>query len=472
VPGVSGTADNANYVSAEIGGISGVLAVKGTAATDSPTLGAELLSAPNTPVNWTGSGLTWSLTAGFTEVLTFPVAAVVNNKYQITYTITSSAGSVTVAFGGQSIAGLTASGSFGPTATTTGQCTITPLATFVGTITIGIKQITAVSTPLIGLKSADGVVRYEQRTTPGANMFLGFGAGRYNTTGSSNTGSGYSALFSNTTGSSNTGSGYNALYSNTTGGFNAGSGYNALFSNTTGSSNTGSGYGALYSSTTGSGNTGSGYGALFSNTTGSSNTGSGYNALYSSTTGGGNTGSGASAGRYLADGVTANATPSNCTYVGYNTKASVAGATNEAVFGYNAIGSGSNTVTLGAVATVGTVSFGVAYKSSPAPSAINASATLTAAQLLTGIVTTTSAVAVAFTLPTGTLTDAAVPLGLAINTAFDWSLINLGSASGAITVSSGATNTLVGNATVAIGTTAGFRTQKTAANTYTTYRTA
>lgn len=107
----------------------------------------------------------------------------------------------------------------------------------------------------------------------------------------------------------------------------------------------------------------------------------------------------------------------------------------------------------------------------PTPSAINASATLTIAQLLTGIITTNSATAVAFTLPTGTLTDAGVLGGfLLVDQSFDWSIVNTGSAVGVVTVSGGTGNTLVGSGMLAITTSATFRTRKTAANTFTTYR--
>jgi len=113
------------------------------------------------------------------------------------------------------------------------------------------------------------------------------------------------------------------------------------------------------------------------------------------------------------------------------------------------------------------------FVAQPTPSAINASATLTIAQLLTGIITTNSATAVAFTLPTGTLTDAGVLGGLLlVDQSFDWTIINTGSAVGVVTVSGGTGNTLVGSGVLAITTSATFRTRKTAANTFTTYRVA
>jgi hypothetical protein len=111
------------------------------------------------------------------------------------------------------------------------------------------------------------------------------------------------------------------------------------------------------------------------------------------------------------------------------------------------------------------------FVAQPTPSAINASATLTIAELLTRIITTNSATAVAFTLPTGTLTDAGILGGLLlINQSFEWNIINTGSAVGIVTVSGGTGNTLVGSGVLAITTSATFRTRKTAANTFVTYR--
>jgi hypothetical protein len=129
--------------------------------------------------------------------------------------------------------------------------------------------------------------------------------------------------------------------------------------------------------------------------------------------------------------------------------------------------SGTNVFTL---TTAGIVSTVTAYAPQAAPAAVNATASLTIANLLTGIITTTSASAVALTLPTGTLTDAGVIASLANDRAFPWSLINLGSASGAVTMTADTGHTYVGNATVAISTSARFSTRKTAANTYVTYR--
>ncbi len=102
-------------------------------------------------------------------------------------------------------------------------------------------------------------------------------------------------------------------------------------------------------------NTASGYSSLFSNTTGHSNTASGYSSLFSNTAGHSNTASGHSSGRYIADGSSPNQTSNTSIYLGASTKASADGNSNETVIGYNAIGNGSNSVTLGNASVTKTV---------------------------------------------------------------------------------------------------------------------
>ena len=107
----------------------------------------------------------------------------------------------------------------------------------------------------------------------------------------------------------------------------------------------------------------------------------------------------------------------------------------------------------------------------PTPTAKAASATLTIAELLTSIVTTSGTTAITLTLPTGTLTDAGVTApALPVNGCFDWCVINTGTGSGAVTVSAGSTHTTVGSTAIPIATSASFRTRKTAANVFVTYR--
>lgn len=102
----------------------------------------------------------------------------------------------------------------------------------------------------------------------------------------------------------------------------------------------------------------------------------------------------------------------------------------------------------------------------PTPGTLNATGALTAALILGSIVTSTSGAAVAATLDTGTVMDTSATF--AIGDSFDWSVINTGG--NTFTVTAAAGHTIVGVATVATVTSARFRTLKTAANTFVTYR--
>jgi hypothetical protein len=114
---------------------------------------------------------------------------------------------------------------------------------------------------------------------------------------------------------------------------------------------------------------------------------------------------------------------------------------------------------------------GIVLMNQQTPAAVTATGTLTIANLLTQIITSTSAIAVALTLPTGTLSDAGVSGGTsAVNTSFDWAIINLGSSIGDVTLVAGTAHTIVGSVTVTVGTTGRFRSRKTATNTFVTYR--
>lgn len=101
------------------------------------------------------------------------------------------------------------------------------------------------------------------------------------------------------------------------------------------------------------------------------------------------------------------------------------------------------------------------------PGVLNATGTLTAAMIASGIVTSTTGAAVTATLDTGAVMDAA--LKMEIGESFDWSVINTGG--NAFTVTAAATgHTIVGTAAVATVTSATWRTRKTAAATYISYR--
>jgi hypothetical protein len=101
------------------------------------------------------------------------------------------------------------------------------------------------------------------------------------------------------------------------------------------------------------------------------------------------------------------------------------------------------------------------------PTAKTAAATLTAAELATGIITYTGA-AVALTVPLGTDLDAAFTR-MKVNSSFDFSIINTDDADAA-TVTANTGCTLVGVAAVAAATSCAWRVRKTGDATYVFYR--
>jgi hypothetical protein len=163
---------------------------------------------------------------------------------------------------------------------------------------------------------------------------------------STNTALGVAALNANTTGTDNAAVGYQSLISNTTGSRNSASGASSLFANTTGSDNTALGTFALFTNVSSSENTALGSRALQVNT-GGFNTAVGVSSLSANTTGSSNSSFGQRAGRFIADGTTANAVTTNSVYLGSETKALASGQTNQIVIGHSATGLGSNTAVLG-----------------------------------------------------------------------------------------------------------------------------
>jgi hypothetical protein len=141
----------------------------------------------------------------------------------------------------------------------------------------------------------------------------------------------------------------------------------ALNANTTGTSNTAFGWNSLLSNTTASGNTAVGDSALVSNTTGGSNVAIGRNALGSNSTGITNTALGTfaglnstsnsnlffgfNAGRFIADGVTANTLSSSSIFIGTDTRPNADNQGNQIVIGHVAIGLGNNTTVIGNAST-------------------------------------------------------------------------------------------------------------------------
>ena len=126
----------------------------------------------------------------------------------------------------------------------------------------------------------------------------------------------------------------------------------------------------------------------------------------------------------------------------------------------------------------------VQMKSQEAPIAKTTAATLTVQELMSGLITgdDTDGSTVAYTLPLGTSMDNSSDASFAIGDSFDWVLINLSDDETAdtFTVTANTGHTIVGNAVVNADATADnnlwnnssgqFRTRKTAAATFITYR--
>lgn len=94
-------------------------------------------------------------------------------------------------------------------------------------------------------------------------------------------------------------------------------------------------------------NTAQGHKALFKNTGGKFNTAFGSNALMEITSGYSNIAFGYNAGRFITNGTSANDNSTVSMYIGSRTKASTNTVNNEVVIGYNTIGNGAHSVTIG-----------------------------------------------------------------------------------------------------------------------------
>jgi hypothetical protein len=169
--------------------------------------------------------------------------------------------------------------------------------------------------------------------------------------------------------------GYQAGNSITTGTRNSAYGYRALSLNTAGGANTASGNFALLNNSTGAYNNAFGSQALLNNN-GQDNVAVGNSALITNTTG----------GRNVA--------------IGNGADVATAALTNATAIGFQAIVDVSNQMQLGNASLTTVMSSGNMVVSNPTLSVINASATATAVQLVTGYITSTSAAATNITLPT------------------------------------------------------------------------
>jgi|SRR3990170_3802508 len=173
---------------------------------------------------------------------------------------------------------------------------------------------------------------------------IGKGTGIINT---ANTVLGNSVLGLNVNGDSNTGVGYEVLKSNTDGYENTAVGTSSMTKNTTGENNTAYGAKSMYNNIDGFGNTAIGDEALYNNISSARNVAIGSSAQRSSTSGNDNVSIGYVSGNYASDGITSITTIGTSVMLGNNTKPLANAQTNQIVIGYNAIGAGTNTATLG-----------------------------------------------------------------------------------------------------------------------------
>lgn len=131
-------------------------------------------------------------------------------------------------------------------------------------------------------------------------------------------------------------------------------GYGGSSTSSSGTFNTAVGYQALRSFTSGQRNTAIGQTAGYSISSGQRNTIVGSEAMYGLTTGSYNTAIGESAGRYYSTGTSAHTSGTYSVFLGRLTRPLANGQTNQIVIGNDAVGFGSNTVTIGNNNIIGT----------------------------------------------------------------------------------------------------------------------
>ena len=197
----------------------------------------------------------------------------------------------------------------------------------------GTAGVLAQNNVAVGLTALDAI------TSGNGNTAVGKDAMTATTTGSSNTAIGDNSLSALVDGVANVALGRSTMYSNTSGDYNVAIGFAAASQLTTGAHNTAIGYNALRSVTTSMRNVAIGSNTAY-NATGWDNTLVGVGAATALTSGSYNTFLGEDAGDVITTG-------SSNTYLGAETDASANSVSNETALGANAIGQGSNTVTLG-----------------------------------------------------------------------------------------------------------------------------
>jgi len=347
------------------------LSQKSTTATESATVGSEITNSTGwTTTGWTGSYNSFTHTIGNTTPLSRTMVTSNGQKYQVSWTVTGrTAGSFQLTLGGVTSiypGPFTGTSAYGPTATGNGNLIFTPTTDFDGTISnISVKLITGTYTPSYTLQDNTGASVFGINSSLASQNNILIGDPVRMTTGTSNILLGRNSLTNNTSGYGNIAIGSGNLDAVTVGVNHIAIGLNNLTSVKNESADIAIGNSVLQSATGGS-NIGMGYWTMRLLTTGAYNTSIGTYSGTDMTTGSYNTIYGYSTGRYLADGTTANQTPNNATYLGAYTRSGAANTTNEIVIGYNAIGNGSNTTTIGSSSTLRTYLAGLNLKAGTA----------------------------------------------------------------------------------------------------------
>jgi hypothetical protein len=303
---------------------------------------------------WSIGGTATAAAASGDLIYTGGLTLTAGNAYEVSYTFTWTTGYIQIKVGNAIYTPF--SGNHTSTillfpTDTTGGFRLDPSGTFTGSFdNLTIHEIKDPATVLFSVVSPffGGGPFGEIRVPTSHGYFIG-GGGKYNTQGL-NTSIGMESMMNCTTCSDNVALGYQALRNNTIGQANTAVGWDVLYQNTIGNYNTGVGSGVLASSIIGAANTGMGYDALRFSLSASNNAGFGYEALGRTSIGANNAALGYRAGKLIASGGN-NTNPINSTFLGYDTRASAVGVSNETVVGYQAKGKGPNTVTLGNTST-------------------------------------------------------------------------------------------------------------------------
>jgi len=200
-------------------------------------------------------------------------------------------------------------------------------------LTISMSSVTSIGLDIIGKIAVNGQQTIYNAGALNSNfagsMFIGDGGGSLQNGAFYNMAIGNGALYSNTTGATNVAIGIEALYLNTTGEQNFALGFHSMYNNTYGQQNLGIGSFALVANTEGNYNLSIGNVSSYYNLTGIGNVAIGYDS-----------------GSFNKDWGTLT-TNNYCVYIGYDSKGSANGNTNEIAIGFNVDGAGSNTATIG-----------------------------------------------------------------------------------------------------------------------------